>query len=267
MRDLKTTRLGEGLNISRGLSGPAMTKTLVCLRDFKAVMDQYGVKKFRIVATSAVREASNNKEFVAQIKQETGFAVDIITAEEEAELSYIGVTRSLQLAAAPLVVDLGGGSTEFMFYEGNQRYWASLPLGAVRATEAGISAVDILERLKPVMKEKDRFRDKPLVLVGGTATTAVAVKLALDVYQPERVHGEVLSRTELADLYNMVESMPLSLLRRLPGLQPERADIIGRGLLIVLLIVDCLGKNELIVSESDLLQGIIWGMAENDRER
>lgn len=265
-RDLRTTRLGEGLTESGVLSINAMEKTLQCLKDFKKTIEQYKVKAYRIIATSAVREANNQREFVEKVRQKTGLAIDVITPEEEARLSYSGVTKGLDLAAAPLVVDLGGGSTEFIHWNDENRYCASIQVGAVRATEMGLSAVEIVRRLGPVISQKARFSNSPLVFVGGTATTAVAVKMSLEDYRPELVHGQVMSREELADLYNMVERMPPSLLRRLPGLQPERADIIGRGLLIVLLIVDSLGKTEIIVSESDLLEGIIWELIESDAD-
>lgn len=262
-RDLKTTRLGEGLTESGLISDHAIQRTLQCLNEFKKTMEHYQVKGYRIVATNAVREAANQQDFVQQVRQQTGLGIDVITSEEEAHLSYSGVMGGLALNAPPLVVDLGGGSTEFMYYEGRRRYWTSLPLGAVRATEASMSAVEIVQRLHPVVIHKDRFENSSLVFVGGTATTAVAMKLAMDEYRPELVHGQVLTRAELTDLYNLVERLPQGVLRRLPGLQPERADIIGRGLLIVLLIVDCLGKTEIIVSESDLLEGIIRELAKN----
>lgn len=261
-RDLQTTRLGEGLTETGLLSEKSIRKTLQCLKQFKETMAHCGVKDYRIVATSAVRESANQEDFVRQVTKETGLKLDVITPEEEAYLSYRGVTEALELAAPPLVVDLGGGSTEFMHYEGEDRYWISLPVGAVRATEANMTADELLRRLEPVIKLKDRFQNSPLVFVGGTATNAVAMKLGLREYRPELVHGQVLVKSELADLYHMVKKMSLDLLRRLPGLQPERADIIGQGLLIVYLIVDSLGKSETVVSESDLLQGIIGDLSD-----
>ena len=97
-------------------------------------------------------------------------------------------------------------------------------------------------------------------MVGGTATSLVAIKKGMIQYDAERVHGEVLSRGEIGDLYNLLERMPLALRRRLPGLQPERADIIHKGALIILIIIEILGHKEIIVSETDLLEGIIWSM-------
>ena len=98
-------------------------------------------------------------------------------------------------------------------------------------------------------------------MVGGAASTLVAVKKGLIDYRSELVHGERLSRTEIADLYDLLESLPLQLRRRLPGLQPERADIIHKGALIILVIMEVLAKTEIIVSESDILEGLIWSLA------
>jgi len=157
-----------------------------------------------------------------------------------------------------LVVDLGGGSTEFLCPD--QDLLLSIPIGAVRAAEADMGASQIIERLSPLTQFKQQLENKPLVMVGGTATSLVAIKKGMIQYNAESVHGEVLSRGEIGDLYNLLERMPLALRRRLPGLQPERADIIHKGALIILLIIEILGHKEIIVSETDLLEGIIWSM-------
>jgi exopolyphosphatase/guanosine-5'-triphosphate,3'-diphosphate pyrophosphatase len=259
-RELRTTRLGQDLAVTGVISDTSIRKTLQCLQEFKQVMSRYEVKKYRVVATNAVREAANQQDFITKAGRETGLKVEVISGEEEARLSYSGVASALALPVPPLVVDLGGGSTEFMYYGDDYSYWTSLSLGAVRATELNMPAGEIVQSLQPVIIHKQRFVHSPLVVVGGTATTAVAIKLGLKDYRPELVQGQVVTRVELADLYNLVERMPLNLRRRLPGLQPERADIISYGLLILLLIVDNLGKKEIIVSESDLLEGIILNL-------
>lgn len=259
-RQLETTRLGAGASAAGNLSSAAMDRTIECLLRFKAIMREWQVEKYRAVATCAVREAANGEEFVAQVRHRTGLKIDIIKPEEEARLSYSGAIKGLDLPRSPLVIDLGGGSTEFMLFMEPDHFWTSVPVGAVRATEADLPAVEIIGRVQAALDSKSRFNNNPLVFVGGTATTAVAIKLALAEYRPELVHGQVLTRQEIADIYNLVERMPLHLLQRLPGLQPERADIIGKGLLIVLLIVDYLGKTEITVSESDLLEAMIWEM-------
>lgn len=255
-KELDTTRIGEGVNHSGLISADAMERTIVTLRRFQEKMQEYGVEKHRAIATSAVREARNGDDFVRRAWEESRMKVDIVKGEEEAGLSYLGVKQGLKLERSPLVVDLGGGSTEFICPE--EKLLLSLPMGAVRATEADMYAAQIGELLAPLGKIKDQLLNRPLVLVGGTASTLAAVKLGMEEYNAELVHGAVLSRAEIGDLYNLLERMPISLRRRLPGLQPERADIINKGTLIVLVIMEVLGEKEIIVSESDLLQGIIY---------
>jgi exopolyphosphatase/guanosine-5'-triphosphate,3'-diphosphate pyrophosphatase len=257
-KEVDTTRVGEGVNYSGFISEEAMARTILTLRRFQEKMQEYGVGKYRAIATSAVREAHNGNEFADRVREQSRLYVDIVDGEEEADLSYMGVKQGLKLEDSPLVVDLGGGSTEFVCPE--EKLLLSLPLGAVRATEADMYATQIGELLAPLAKLKERLLSRPLVIVGGTASTLVAVKLGMQEYNTELVHGTVLNRAEIGDLYNLLERMPLSLRRRLPGLQPERADIINKGALIILMIVEVLGKTEIIVSESDLLEGMIWSL-------
>lgn len=256
--ELESTRIGEGINQSELLPEKAIIRTLHCLSHFRERMQEFQVEKYRAIATSAVREAANRAEFVARAGIESGLEVEVISGEEEARLSYEGVKRGLELGAGPVVVDLGGGSTEFICPEEN--ILLSVPLGAVRAAEANMYASDILAHLHLVVCLKDQLAKHPLVMVGGAASTLVAIKKGLIDYRPELVHGERLNRTEIADLYDLLESLPLQLRRRLPGLQPERADIIHKGALIILVIMEVLAKTEIIVSESDILEGLVWSL-------
>lgn len=255
-RQLETTRISAGLNESGKISKEAMERTLLCLEKFKKSMADQGVVEYRAIATSAVREASNGEDFIQLAAQRSRLEIDVVSGEEEARLSYLGVEKGLQLNHQPLVVDLGGGSTEFICNGLN--FVRSIPLGAVRATELKMTVQDIAGRLKGVAELKDKFLEYPLVMAGGTASSLVAIKLGLEKFDAGRVHGQILSRQDLSDLYQMLEKTPLSLRKRLPGLQAERADIINQGALIVLMIVDMLNKTELIVSETDLLQGMLW---------
>lgn len=256
-RTMMTTRLGENMQESSTLSTEAILRTCECLNEFKKIIDEYEVQSYRAVATSAVREANNKEEFLELIKKESAIDIDIISGLEEANLSYIGVKNSLKLEKPPVVVDLGGGSTELMFEDLSP---TSIPVGAVKVYEQNMSAYDVSQILKPLTKKKEEFSLSPLVCVGGTATSLVAIKFSLEVYRSELIHGQILTRSEIADLYNMLEMMPLSLRKRLPGLQPERADIIPSGTLIMLIIMDILGKEDITVSESDILEGIILNM-------
>lgn len=262
-RVMETTRIGEGMDGSRLLGEEAMVRTIACLGGFKEQLDKMQVAKYRAVATSAVREAANRAEFEVRVELETGMEIEIISGHEEARLSYAGVMRGLEMDRSPLVVDLGGGSTEFIFPELDMLI--SVPLGAVRATEAQMSALQIRDSLKELSCFKDRLVNHPLVMVGGAPSTMVAIKKGMLDYRPDQVHGERLSFSEIGDLYELLESLPVELRRRLPGLQAERADIINKGALIMLIIMEVLSKREIIVSESDILQGIIWTLDDADR--
>ncbi|WP_054695106.1 Ppx/GppA phosphatase family protein [Syntrophomonas palmitatica] len=179
-----------------------------------------------IVATSAVREAGNRDEFVEEAWRECRFNVRVIDGNEEAALSYLGVKKGLSLIASPLVVDLGGGSTEFMLENAGGVFALSLPLGAVRATETRMNSDAIRRALAVLNQHKAEWADNPLVFVGGTAATLAAVKLKLREYRSELVHGQMLSCQDVNEIYNKLNSLTLPERRLIPGLQPERADII-----------------------------------------
>jgi len=262
-RLVDTTRVGEGVNHSGKMGKEAMERTIDCLQHFASLLRLNQVESWRTVATSAVREAGNRQEFLNMVLEQTKMRVDVLSGEEEANLSYIGVIRGLRLTCSPLVVDMGGGSTEFVCPDIDLRL--SVPVGAVRATEADMSADQVFQQLQVLggwtQYTGRGLTGRPLVFVGGTASSLVAIKKGLPEYRPELVHGEVLSRAEIADLYELLEALPLELRRRLPGLQPERADIINKGAMIMMVIMDRLAIGEITVSETDILDGIVWSLA------
>ena len=262
-RLVETSRVGEGISHSGKMSREAMERTTDCLQRFGSLLRHNQVKSWRTVATSAVREAGNRQEFLDMVLKKTEMRVDVLSGEEEANLSYLGVMCGLRLTGSPLVVDMGGGSTEFVCPDINLRL--SVPVGAVRAAEADMSSDQVLRQLQGLGEwAGSTGRDltgRPLVVVGGTASSLVGIKKGLPEYRTELVHGEVLSRAEVADLYELLEALPLELRRRLPGLQPERADIINKGAMIMMVIMDRLAIGEITVSETDLLDGIIWSLA------
>ncbi len=262
-RLVESTRVGEGVNHSGKMGKEAMERTIDCLQRFASLLRLNQVESWRTVATSAVREAGNRQEFLDMVLEQTKMRVDVLSGEEEANLSYLGVIRGLRLTRSQLVVDMGGGSTELVCPNIDLRL--SVPVGAVRAAEADMSGDQVLQRLQVLGEWTEStgrgLTGHPLVFVGGTASTLVAIKKGLPEYRPELVHGEVLSRAEIADLYELLEALPLELRRRLPGLQPERADIINKGAMIMLVIMDKLAIGEITVSETDILDGIIWSLA------
>jgi len=199
VRRLITTRIGEGLSVTGKINMRAMKETVECLSHFREIINQYKVNASRAVATSAAREANNQNIFLEKITPYFPGPVDIISGEEEALLTYQGVTQRMKLAKSPLVIDTGGGSTEFVLKNGTN-YVRSIKLGAVRATESNMGRADMEGVLADIIKEKHKFTGHPVVFVGGTATTLAAIKLKMRIYNPEIIHGQVMSRTEINEL-------------------------------------------------------------------
>ncbi|SHG43811.1 exopolyphosphatase / guanosine-5'-triphosphate,3'-diphosphate pyrophosphatase [Thermosyntropha lipolytica DSM 11003] len=256
-RGILTTRLGENLLQTGEIGEKAIERTSKALAEFKKILQEYGVLNYRAVATSALREAANQRQVVEAILSTCGIEIEVISGEEEAYLSYLGVKKGLGLKESPLVVDLGGGSTEFIL---GRSFMLSLPLGAVRATEGNMDFAMMKEVLTPLIEAKIDFSPYSLVMVGGTATTLVAIKLKLTAYDPGLVHGQVLHYEEIADIYKLLSSLSLEERKKLPGLQPERADIIPKGVQAVLAVMEVLKKDQIIVSEADLMEGMLWEM-------
>ena len=223
-KQIVTTRVGEGVDKTGRINAEAMERTIMCLKEFCRQIEDWQAAKYHAIATSAVRGAENGREFIEAARTLSHMEIEIVSGETEAVLSYRGVKQGLCPDSSPLVVDLGGGSTEFICAD--EGFILSLPLGAVRATESQLTVVQINDLLHPIRESRNIFSRRELVFVGGTATSLVAIKKGLDVYDPNQVHGERLTRSEIGDLYDLLERTPLTLRRRLPGLQPERADII-----------------------------------------
>jgi exopolyphosphatase/guanosine-5'-triphosphate,3'-diphosphate pyrophosphatase len=238
----------------------AISRTLQVLQEYYLEMKQMEVDEFRVVATSAVREAENAQEFVDEAGR-IGLDVEVITGENEARLSFVGATRGLAGVKDPTVLDIGGGSTEFIWEEHGLLRSFSLPLGAVRLTENPTVPLDTQDALVQVFALLKERRESFLVGVGGTITTLAAIELGLIVYQPELVHGYVLRQKAVQQILEHLASLSFSERQQVAGLQPERADIIIAGGTLLLHIMERTGRTEIIVSESDLLQGLIWKMA------
>jgi len=260
-RTMVTTRIGEGVDRLRMISPAAMERTVRGLRVLQEHITGCQVERLRAVGTSALREAINREEFVQRVRQELNWQVEVISGEEEARLSYLGVRRGLPLYRPPLVVDLGGGSTEFML-EDPHPWNVSLPIGAVRAAEKGMSDQQISEVLQPLTNRFSAL-SYPMVAVGGTATTLVAMQRGLKEYDSLMVHGQKLTIDQVKYWRDHLSAMPLEERRQVIGLQPERADIIVPGLRILALIMEQFGYEEMLVSESDILDGIIAQLCGN----
>ncbi|MFN3286426.1 MAG: exopolyphosphatase [bacterium] len=265
LRRLEVTRLGEGVDRTGLLLPQAIGRTVRAVRAFWRLAEQAGAERVTVVGTSAVREAANRFTLMRDLRP---IQLRVLSGEEEAELGYRGVRAGLPGVADPLVVDVGGGSTELVCGSGDQvRYRVSLPVGSVRLTERYLHAdpptdvevhaarQEVAECLRP--HRQSLTGPRVAVGVGGTVTSVAAVDLSLHPYDPDRVHGHRLPAPRLRSLARGLCTMPLALRRCLPGLLPERADVICGGAVVLETVVEVLQLAEVVASEADLLWGVI----------
>lgn len=276
-RALKITRIGEGMSeTNRVMSLVAIERTINALEVFAEIIADYPVKKIRLVATQAVREAANQAELVDKVKARLSWMLEVIPGEQEALLSYQGAVQGLKTEGFPLVVDIGGGSTEFLVSENEREIETaeevktvatltdrkllarSLPLGALRLlehpqTDPGIQ----LFLTKQLAGFPFPGQTTALVAVGGTATTLAAVRLGLVSYEAEKVQGLTLPLAEIKEIYQRLQAMRAAERLQVAGISPGREDIIIPGLQILLAVMRFFGKTDLTVSDQDLLQGVI----------
>lgn len=256
LKEVVTTRIGEGMHGSGWLQPRAINRTLNCLDSFMDTMRRCQVTERVFVATSAVRDAINRDDFLVLAEERIGMPIEVLDGKQEGEMSYQGAMTGLGLRTNPLVADVGGGSTEIIIRRRGIKSY-SINVGAVRAWEADWSEKDIKTRLAAEIKKGIKTKSNPLVLVGGTATSLVAIKKGMTEYDPEKVQGERLSLPEIKTYHDRLAQLTLEERKALPGLQPERADIIVKGVLIIKCLMELLERDEALVSDSDLLEGLI----------
>ncbi len=272
------TRLGVGVNSSGRLDLAAMDRTLECLRVFRQEIDVLQPTALGVVATSAVRTASNSSEFLQQAESILGTTPQILSGQQEAELAFKGAVNSLEANRSNkpwLVVDIGGGSTELSLGETQCREAISLDIGSVRLTEMFIEHDPPLpEELAACLSViqlhlHDAVRDIPalsepfqMVGVAGTVTTVAAVEMGLQIYDPDRIHHFRLLNSAVEDVFRTLATDALADRMHHPGMHPERADVIVAGLCILAKIMRFFEVAECIVSERDLLDGVALNLLE-----
>lgn len=263
------TRLGRGVDQSRRLSPEGMEATLEVLTAFANEARSLGAEGIAVSATSAARDAQNGAEFLAAAKARAGVTVEIISGEQEAQLSFASAHMDFASEAAGplLVIDIGGGSTEFIYGNsaGRVDFRHSYDVGSVRLTERFIRTDPLSpeERERVTSHLRQIFSSLPppppaaeLVGVAGTVTTLYAVQNRIDPYDASCVHGGTLTRIQLEQLVDRLCTLPLAERRTLPGLQPKRADVIPAGALILLEALRALGLDQCRVSD----RGLRWGL-------
>ncbi|NLV16802.1 MAG: Ppx/GppA family phosphatase [Syntrophomonadaceae bacterium] len=251
-----STRIGEGLENSGWINPNAISRTLLCLSQFGQDIRKFQVDGSRVVATSALRDAANREDFLHLAEKTIGISVEVLSGEKEGQLSYLGAKGALDLKRNPLVLDIGGGSTELIYQAGDIKS-LSIPVGAVRGLEAGWNEEDIRAKLINLIPMQVQLRKMPLVLVGGTATSLVTINKIMKEYDYQQVHGERLTLREINRIYHELDQMTVEERRQVPGLQPERADIIVKGIMIIKCLMELLNRRQAVVSDSDLLEGVI----------
>ena len=274
------TRLGQGLDRSGTLSPEAMERSLAALVEFTDQARLHSAASISAVGTSALRNASNAAQFIAVVKERTGVSIRVITGEEEARLTLLGVNRALagegknRLASA-VVVDIGGGSTEVIRTRPHSAATeASLPLGAVYLTERFIHhdppTTEELGNIRKTVREELRRhqalidRDPPAALAGtaGTITTLAAMDQEMTEYEPGRINGYVLARVSLDKLIAKLATSTLAGRRAMKGLEPGREDIVLAGAIVAQEIMEQCRASEMLVSDWGLREGIVLDLYE-----
>ena len=262
-------RLGEGLQKNGVLSPAAMDRGYLILGEYLQLCENRGVQKIFAAGTSALREAKNSDEFRAGVKGRLGLSIEVISGEEEARLSYLAVATDLEKITQPiLVIDVGGGSTELVLGKGDRIiHWVSLPIGLVRFTEQFLVS-------DPVQKEEwERMRDtihevllkvpRPgepflMVSVGGTGTTLASVEQGLPQFAVEKIHHFVLTREALQNQLLLYRSKSVDQRKRIPGLPPNRADVILAGGTILDQAMDRLSAPSVLISCHGVRYGLLY---------
>jgi exopolyphosphatase/guanosine-5'-triphosphate,3'-diphosphate pyrophosphatase len=270
-RRVVVTGLGAGVDRAGRLGEAEVARTLEVLAAYGAAAREAGVAALRVVATAAVRAAADREAFLDRAGAALGVRPEVIPGEEEAVLSFEGATGGCAGPGPYLVIDVGGGSTEFVFGTGAPESVASVDLGSRRVTErylpglpADPGAVEAARR-----GAADAFAAVALpgvpgtvVGVGGTYTALCAIALGLPAYDPERVHGAAVGLAALDALVGRLAGLSLAETAALPSLDPARAPVLLGGAIVAAEALRRSGRAEIVVSEADLLDGIARRLAE-----
>ena len=275
-RLMRITRLGKGVDATGRLDPAAMERTLEVLQEYRAEMDRLGATRVRMAATSASRDAANRDEFFDRAEAILGARPELLSGEEEAQLSFQGATADLDPTEGPFVViDIGGGSTEFAVGGTRLEGAVSVDMGCVRMTEKYLhgdpplpeelsNALSIVEQhLQDVLRVLPEVSGPPRFIgLAGTITNVAAVEIGLATYDPEVIHHFVLSHHAAEDVFRTLATEPLADRIHNPGLERERADVIVGGCCVLVQIFRTLGFDECLVSESDILDGLVMSLGD-----
>ncbi|MCG7523719.1 Ppx/GppA family phosphatase [Streptomyces sp. OfavH-34-F] len=281
-RLMEIVRLGQGVDRTGRLAPEALERTFAACRRYAAVIGEHGAEKVRFVATSASRDAENRDEFVRGVLDILGVEPEVISGDQEAAFSFDGATRELtgrdDLRKPYLVVDIGGGSTEFVV--GDDRVWAarSVDIGCVRMTErhlvrdgavqdpppAGAAAAiraDVAAALDLAGQTVPLTSAATLVGLAGTVTTVAAIALGLEEYDSAAIHHSRISLDRVREITARLLASTHAERAAIGAMHPGRVDVIASGALILQSVMERTGAQEIVVSECDILDGIAWSLA------
>ena len=274
LQTMEIVRLGQGVDQNKSFHPDAIARTLSAVEKFAQLIASKGVEKIRFCATSATRDASNRELFTNGVKKILGVEVEVIPGEQEAALSFIGATKELSQSDGPfLVVDIGGGSTEFVFGIEKVEFAKSVNIGCVRMSERHLNLqpptmaqiaeaiIDIDLAITQAAKVVPISQAKSLVAVAGTATTVAAAALKLAEYDRYLIHLSRISAPSVHQVAAMFQSMNKDQIAALGYMHPGRVDVITAGALVLSRIMAATGASEFIASESDILDGIAWSLS------
>lgn len=273
LRTMEIVRLGQGVDENKSFHPDAIVRTLTAVKSFRDLIASKGVEKIRFCATSATRDAANRDLFIDGVREILGVQVEVIPGEEEARLSFLGATKELDQNQSPfLVVDIGGGSTEFVLGSEKVDSAKSVNIGCVRMSERHLTSqpptmdqiaraiVDIDLAITQAASVVPITTAKSLIAVAGTATTVAAAALELSEYDRYAIHLSRISAEKVHKVAQMFQSMSKDKIASLGYMHPGRVDVITAGSLVLSRIMAATGASEFVASESDILDGIAWSL-------
>ncbi|MFH8594707.1 Ppx/GppA phosphatase family protein [Streptomyces rimosus] len=282
-RRMTIVRLGQGVDRTGRLAPEALERTFAACREYAGIIRELGAEKLRFVATSASRDAENRDDFVRGVVDILGVEPEVITGDQEAEFSFTGATKELtgrpDVDTPYLVVDIGGGSTEFVLGSDTVRAARSVDIGCVRMTErhlvrdgkiiadppgeeqiAAIKA-DIARALDQAAETVPLSEARTLVGLAGSVTTVAAIALNLSEYDSAAIHHSRIPLSQVREITHRLLTTTHEERAEIPAIHPGRVDVIAAGALVLLSIMERIGAEEVVVSEHDILDGIAWSCA------
>jgi exopolyphosphatase/guanosine-5'-triphosphate,3'-diphosphate pyrophosphatase len=273
IRTMEIVRLGQGVDENKAFHPDAINRTLSAVKSFKEIIDENKVDKIRFCATSATRDAMNRNLFIDGVRDILNVQVEVIPGEEEAALSFTGATYQLDQGSGPfLVVDIGGGSTEFVYGDKKVISAKSVNIGCVRMSERHLTnqpptmdqiasaIVDIDIAITQAAVSVPINSAKSLIAVAGTATTVAAAALDLSKYDRDLIHLSKISADKVHKVAQMFQSMNKNEISALPYMHEGRVDVITAGSLVLSRVMAATGAAEFVASESDILDGMAFAL-------